>query len=320
MLLKAKASSRLHTAYRPKTRRCYQLLFRNFIGFCICSDIDPTEITLHEVLAYLEYLSENNVSCNMLANNISALKANFIMYSLQYELMEKPQVRLFVKATKINRPLAITTRNIMSIDILKDLIAACDALKSPYTFKAIFLIAFFGFLRISNISPHSVREFDTSRHLIRGDVQFKPPGMLITLKWSKTMQSRDKLHVIALPSLGSSSLCPVRALKRALAHYTPKHQDPLFQVRSSQGHILVTESKLRKTLSKLNTVLGFHPHHFSFHTFRRSGASCAYNAHVPVQNIKTHGSWASDCVWTYIQQDHKRSVEIAQSFKNIITS
>ena len=70
----------------------------------------------------------------------------------------------------------------MSIDTLKDLIAACDAVTSPYTFKAIFLVAFFGFLRISNIAPHSVREFDTSRHLTRGDVQFKHPGMLITLK------------------------------------------------------------------------------------------------------------------------------------------
>ena len=122
MLLKSKATSRLHIAYRPKTRRCYQLLFRNFIGFCICSDINPSKITLQEVLAYLEYLLENGVSCNMLSNNISALKANFIMYSLHYELMDQPQVRLFIKAIKINRPLAITTRNIMSIDTLKDLI------------------------------------------------------------------------------------------------------------------------------------------------------------------------------------------------------
>ena len=210
-------------AYRPKTRRCYQLLFRNFIGFCICSDINPSKISLQEVLAYLEYLLENGVSCNMLSNNISALKANFIMYSLQYELMDQPQVHLFIKAIKINRPLAITTRNIMTIDTLKNLIAACDSLTSPFTFKAIFLIAFFGFLRISNIAPHSFRE---SRHLTRGDIQFTPPGMLITLKWSKTMQSRDKSHVIALPSLWPSLLCPVHALKKAIAHYKPKNHDP----------------------------------------------------------------------------------------------
>ena len=294
VLLKAKASSRLHMAYRPKTRCCHQLL----LGFCISSDINPSKISLQEVLAYLEYLFENGVSCNMLSNNISALKANFIMYSLQYELMDQPQVRLFIKAIKINHPLAITTRNIMTIDTLKNLIAACDSLTSPFTFKAIFLIAFFGFLRISNIAPHSVREFDTSRHLTRGDIQTTTPGMLITLKWSKTMQSRHKSHVIALPSLWPSPLFPVHALKKAIAHYRPKNHDPLFQVWSPQGHYLVTESKLRKTLSKLNAMIGLPPHHFSFHTFRRSGASCAYNAHVPVQNIKTHGSWASNCVWT----------------------
>ena len=144
--------------------------------------------------------------------------------------------------------------------------------------------------------------------------------MCITLKWSKTMQTRDKVHVITLPFLHPSPLCPVYALKRALSYYKPSPHEPLFQVKTTHGYRLVTESKLRKTLSKLNTKLGFKPHHFSFHTFRRSGATCAYNAHVPVQSIKSHGSWASDCVWSYIQQDNTRSAQIAASFKNLINA
>ena len=31
--------------------------------------------------------------------------------------------------------------------------------------------------------------------------------------------------------------------------------------------------------------------------------------------IKTYDSWASDCVWTYTQQNNKRSAEFAASFK-----
>ena len=318
--LKSRAASRVSQAFRPKTRRCYELLFRNFIGFCQITKLNVKTMDVQDIMAYLEYLVENGVSYNMVANNISAIKANFIIYDLNFHILEHPRVRLFTKSLKMNRPLSLVKRNIMSLVVLQKLIVACDDLTSPFTFKAIFLVAFFGFLRISNIAPHSYSQFDSTRHLTRSDVKFNSLGMCITLKWSKTMQTRDKVHVITLPFLHPSPLCPVYALKRALSHYKPSPHEPLFQVKTTHGYRLVTESKLRKTLSKLNTKLGFEPHHFSFHTFRRSGATCAYNAHVPVQSIKSHGSWASDCVWSYIQQDNTRSAQIAASFKNLINA
>ena len=200
------------------------------------------------------------------------------------------------------------------------LIKACDSLESHFTYKAIFLMAFFGFQGISNVAPHSYSQFDPSRHLTPSDIVFKKSTMTVTLKWSKTMQTRDRVHTIVLPKLGSSILCPVNALKRALVMHSPGHNDPLFQVFTRSGFQLVTESRLRKFLSHFNVKLGFDSHHFTFHAFRRSGATCAYNAHVPLQSIKTHGSWASECAWTYIQEDEARSSEIAFSFTNLINA
>ena len=307
-------------AFRPKTRRCYELLFRNFIGFCLCSNIVIQSISLQEVMAYLEFLVQTNVSANMLANNISALKANFVKFGLKFKVWDHPRVKYFLKSVKINRPLCPTRRNIMSLDTLMKLIKACDGLESPFTYKAIFLMAFFGFLRISNLAPHSLSQFDPSRHLTPSDIVFKKSTMTVALKWSKTIQTRDRVHTIVLPKLGSSILCPVNALKRALAVYNPGQNDPLFQVFTSNGFQMVTESRLRKVLSRLNVKLGFDAHHFTFHAFRRSGATCAYNAHVPLQSIKSHGSWASECVWTYIQQDEARSSEIASSFTKLINA
>ena len=286
----------------------------------MCSKIIIWCISLQEIMAYLEFLVENNVSANMLANNISALKANFVKWGLKFKIWDHPRIKYFLKSVKINRPLRPTRRNIMSLDVLRKLIKACDTLESNYTYKAIFLMAFFGFSRISNLAPHSYSQFDPSRHLTPTDIVFKKSTMTVALKWSKTMQTRDRVHTIVLPKLGSSILCPVNALKRALAVYSPGHNDPLFQVFTRSGFQLVTESRLRKVLSKLNVRLGFDSHHFTFHAFRRSGASCAYNAHVPLQSIKTHGSWASECIWTYIQEDEARSSEIASSFSSIINA
>ena len=54
-----------------------------------------------------------------------------------------------------------------------------------------------------------------------------------------------------------------------------------------------------------------------FSHFRCSGASFAYNTHIHLGSTKQHGSWTSDCVWSYIQTNQNSSRDIAASFANI---
>ena len=96
--LKSRAASRVAQAFCPKTRRCYELLFRNFMGFCQVTRLNIQCIELQDLIAYLEYLVENGVSYNMVSNNMSALKANFIMYDLKFQLLEHPRIRFFIKS------------------------------------------------------------------------------------------------------------------------------------------------------------------------------------------------------------------------------
>ena len=125
---KSRAASRIAQAFRPETRRCYELLFRNFMGFCRVTRLNVQHVDLQNLIAYLEYLVENGVSYNMVSNNISALKANFIMYDLPFQLLEHPRIRFFIKSLKINRPLSLVKRNIITLQVLQQLIQACDSL------------------------------------------------------------------------------------------------------------------------------------------------------------------------------------------------
>ena len=152
------------------------------MGFCQVTRLNIHSIQFLDLIAYLEYLVENGVSCNMVSNNISALKASFIMYNLKFHLLEHPHIRFFIKSLQINRPLSLVKGNIITVPVLQQLVQACDNLVSPFTFKAIFLIAFFRFLRISNIAPHSYAQFDNTRHLTRSVVMLTSTGMRITLK------------------------------------------------------------------------------------------------------------------------------------------
>ena len=63
------ANTRIKAAFHPKTRRCYELLFRLFIGFCLCSGVNVAFPTLSIVMAYLEFLVKNQVSVSIIANH-----------------------------------------------------------------------------------------------------------------------------------------------------------------------------------------------------------------------------------------------------------
>ena len=224
------ANNRIKAAFRPKTRRCYKLLFRLFVGFCLCSGVDLCRPDLSCVIAYLEFLVENKVSVNMIANHVSALQAQFIIYGLPFHILEHPKIKYFQKSLKINRPPTSVTRNIMSLQMLSALVHECSNIPFGRVFKSIFLIAFFVFLRVSNLDPHAIPAFDPTRHLTLGDIKIHPKCMHIKIKWSKTMQTRDKVHVVVLPRLIGSPLCPVRALEKTIKLYSPGPDSPMFQI------------------------------------------------------------------------------------------
>ena len=127
------------------------------------------------------------------------------------------------------------------------------------------------------------------------------------------VQSRDRVHVVVVPHLTSRTLCPVKAMQEAIAIYNPTPTSPLFQIFVGNKWKILIDSRIRTVLSKINVKMGLTSNHFTFHTFRSSGATLAYNAHMPIQSIQHHGSWTSDCVWTCIQKNNSHSKQIASS-------
>ena len=318
--LSGAASKRLQAAFRPKTAQCYALLFRTFVAFSIIMKVSLYDISTQLVVCFLEYLASQGTSVHMVANYISALRAKLVIYQLNYAVVDHPQIRYFIKAMKINRPLSVPRRNVMSISDLKVLIGKCKDISMGLVYKAVFLVAYFGMLRLSNMAPHSAQSFDHSRHLCGGDVVFTSKYVKILIKWTKTVQTRDKIHVLSLPKLATPLLCPYSALKDIFAAYNPLPDDPLFQIKTAKGMQVLIDSRIRKVLSSINLRMGYPPNFFTFHTFRCSGATLAYNSHVPIHQIQHHGSWTSDCVWRYIKQDQKLGEDIANTFATVVNN
>lgn len=81
-------------------------------------------------------------------------------------------------------------------------------------FWAACLVGFFSFFRKSNLLVPSHMLFDPKRHICASDVQFTPDGAILTVRWSKVIQFRERVLHIPLPKIIDSPFCPSNALLR----------------------------------------------------------------------------------------------------------
>ena len=91
----------------------------------------------------------------------------------------------------------------LTLPLLSELCKLCDSLPATgCIYRMAFLLAFFGFLQQSNICPKSQHDFDVTRHTCRGNIKVSPPGLIVSMKWTKTLQVPGRpvlTHILAIP-------------------------------------------------------------------------------------------------------------------------
>ena len=145
----------------------------------------PVEFSLHNILVFLEYLYQHHLSPQVIKNYVSSLASMARTYNISAASLSHISVGHYLRSISINSTFRPTPRGVFDIHTLYHISKAFDGLSDPPLFRAIFLTAFFAFLRISNISPHSVKAFDPTRHFLRQDLIFHYPGDHLLVKWTK---------------------------------------------------------------------------------------------------------------------------------------
>ena len=193
--LTARATKRTKTAFRPSTAQSHNTHFRCFIAFCIFVKLDCTNVTVHLILSFLEFLVHNGKSYAIVGNALSAIKAQLLLHNIDCHCFLDKRISYYMKALRINRPFKAVLRPVIDIPLLKNISLTCDSMYLGHIFKAVYLVALFSFLRISNLVSHSIATYSHLKQLARADVIFAPPGALLIIKWSKTLQANNKAKV-----------------------------------------------------------------------------------------------------------------------------
>ena len=184
-------------------------------------DLSLPRISTLDVLAFMEYLAQSGMSPDNITNHITGIRSMSIVYGIDTALFRDQRIPLFIKSLKINRPLAPVVKILIDQTLLLQIVTVSAHLQFPIVYKALYLLAFFSFLRISNILPHAAKNFDKTKHLCVGDVVFAFQRAVIVVKWPKNLQDRVKTTTIDIPYLGTSALCPIAALKDIWPHIPP---------------------------------------------------------------------------------------------------
>ena len=213
-----------------------------------------------------------------------------------------------------NRKLGIT------LAILRCMARSTD-INSPVevAFMCAALFAFFCFLRKSNVSLKPSQEdiFAPDQHPPRREDiihDSKSNQLWLRLRFTKTIQFRERQLMLSVPIIDGDILDPLMWYKRHLA-LSPSN-DPSLSAFSFKDVSTGSMCPMLHAIFTLRTKrhvanAGLDPASFSGHSYRRGGATFAFECGIPGELIKVMGDWTSDAYLLYLNFSHALRAAIA---------
>ena len=287
----------------PSTISTYSSGEKQFLKFCEHFQISQFRSqfpTPEKILIYFAVHLAKTVKANTIKIYLSAVRNLNIKHGASLDLTFFIQLQYVLRGIKRVQGVHKRPRLPITLDHLK---IFCLCLP-PTSFEnrmlwAAMSVAFFGFLRIGEITCNSL--FSENIHLTWDDIQFSPlpapTSVSINIKASKTDPFRSGVTI----QIGSclSPLCPVAALHQYSQAMTKQTKSgPLFQYQSGK---YLSRKRFTKEIRSLLSNVGLNSSLYAGHSFRIGAATRAAEINLPQWLIKTLGRWTSDCYERYIQ-------------------
>ena len=171
------------------------------------------------------------------------------------------------------------------------------------------------------MTPPTAQSFDPTRHTSWADVRPCEQGLLLDLKWTKTLQAQHGVTTIPLSSLSDQRICPVAAwnlYRHMLPGVSPSRTTPLLLTTAPPISKTISASTLRAMFLRATLAAGLSDKNYTPHSLRRGGASFCFQAGVPLEHIKKHGTWSSQAVDRYLLQHQAFQTPVALAFRQQI--
>ena len=283
------------------------------MDFCEQMDISPAPITEKSLVRYAAYLA-SSLSYASIGKYLNIIRIIHRELSLPNPLQDNYALNVVLKGIRkakgdtTKRKLPITPRILLNIRDQLSMSSPKDII-----FWAACLVSFYGLFRKANIAPKSVRAFDKNKHFTTGDLEKCHQGLVLIVKHTKTIQCRERSLQIPLPFLNNHPLCPTTAVINMLRVKSSLDPNtPLFSLGTANSLLTqpVFVSRLREVLQRC----GLDETNYSGHSFRRGGASWAFEAGLPGEMIQQLGDWKSAAYLVYLEINLQTKFHWIQQF------
>ena len=287
--------------FAESTKKSYASHRKSYINFCLEFGYRAVPVEHTVLCRYTAYLARR-LAHSSIKKYLNIIRLMHIEMGFENPLKENWFLNSVlkgigrVKGLSIKRKLPITPQILLRIKLLLNLNNPKDAV-----FWAACLVAFFGFFRKSNLFPPNLNNFNPQKHLCRSDFSIHPWGIMIKIKWTKTIQCGERILSTPIPLLKKHPLCPVTAVVNAfnLTRYAST-EGPAFTIFEKDRFVPYSPVKFVAQLRGLLDILGLPSKDYSGHSFRRGAASWAIQNGIPGEIIKILGDWKSDAYLAYL--------------------
>lgn len=289
-------------ALADSTKRTYAAYLQIYLNFCASYNLPAVPASPVNLCRYITFLSHSK-SPNSIPQYLTVVRLLHLLLDLPNPLKNNFHVDSMILAVKRHKAKEVRYKMTLSCSDLKAMKKHLN-LDTPLDAQtwSIMLTCFFGLLRISNVTVPVKHQWDPTKVISREDIAFHANGCVLTVRWAKNIQLRDRTLQVALPKL-NNDICPTLALinlLRVAGQVPPAY--PAWATMLPGGVIEVpTPATVRPRLQTLIAAVGKPPSEYNTHSLRRSGASYLLSVGVPLATIKILGDWKSDCVFKYLK-------------------
>ena len=301
-------------AYATGTYSNLHTQFRTFFAFCVYFHRKPLPASSHTICGYVQFLSRA-IQPQSIKNYLSGVKTLHTLLGYKYDFKDDFHLQLLLRGISRLNPHVPRRAIPVTPGILRTIYHHLDQDSSLHrSVWACCLTLFYTMSRLGSILPASSKLVNTHGILTLDRFRFCREGLLLTLLQTKTIQfGRRRLHIPLLRL--DSILCPVKAFERSTAILPTSSYIPAF-VFVQHGQIRwLTKEIFIKTFREISSAAGIQDaESFTGHSFRRGGATWAFQAGVPGELIQICGDWASDAYKRYLEFSMSNKINLAALF------
>ena len=300
-------------AFAQGTRRNLRTQLESFLLFCFYFNLNYLPASTETIQLYAQFLGRTFKSTDSIRNYISGVRTFHNLLGFNTDHINNYLVNLSLKGLARLHPHVVKRAEPITLTILGLIYDSLDFTSADNTvYWCLFLFAFFLVARKSNLVPTTKEDILAGKFLHVDDLQVFQDFILVTFKWTKTIQLGDRQLVCPLIKMQCGKICPIAFLN--LRKLKIKNSNgALFCTKDGK---IITYYKFQKKLRNCLQDIGLDPKLFSSHSFRRGFATLAFQNKVPPEHIQLLGDWKSDAYKLYLELGWQDKMDILKTMFN----